>query len=82
MIGYPYTKYTVAMMDVDMGPRSLSRARAADALGVSRRPARISARLVVRDRPDYVAEHPTCGVARNGPSSAKTLTARACHRRH
>ena len=52
MVGYPYTKYTVAIMDVDMAAAVIVTSHErADALGVPQRSAGLPPRLVLRDRP-------------------------------
>ena len=52
MVGYPYTKYMVSVMDVDMAAAVLLVAshERADALGVPRRSAGVPPGLVLRDR--------------------------------
>ena len=49
MVGYPYTKYMVSVMDVDMaGAVVMATHERADALGYRARSAGLPARLVVR----------------------------------
>ena len=52
MVGYPYTKYMVSVMDVDMAAAVIVASHAAaDELGVPGRPAGVPPGLVLRHRP-------------------------------
>ena len=86
MVGYPYTKQMVSIMDVDMAAAVIVASHeAADRLGV---PAdrRVYLRSLARTRstPRYVAEHPDlaplAGDARRLPIGARRLRASASTR--
>ena len=79
MVGYPYTKYMVSIMDVDMAAAVVvaSPRRRADALGVPR-----DRRVYLRGwqyatDPVYVAEHPDLASSPAMAAAARTALAHA-----
>ena len=68
MVGYPYTKYMVAVMDVDMAAaRADDEPRGSRPTRCAGRPARLPPRLVLRHRPDLRRRAPRAvAVARDG----------------
>ena len=76
MVGYPYTKYMVAVMDVDMAAALVvATHERADALGVPARSARLPPRLVRRERSR--CWWPSIPTSRRSPAMAR----RECTRR-
>lgn len=79
MVGYPYTKYVVSVMDVDMAAAViLATHEKADALGVPREQRVYLRGWAYASDPTYVAEHDDLASSPAMRAAARAALARAC----